>query len=79
MKEMADALTKEKLKERELMRMFEPIEDEMGLIEANVKFNYAINKTPEKETQIILAFTDDTEKLIEILKKRVKILLDATS
>jgi hypothetical protein len=40
--------------------MFEPVEGEMSLIEANAKFNYTINKTPEKETKIILAFTEDT-------------------
>jgi hypothetical protein len=79
MKKMVETLTKEKLKERELMRMFEPIQDEIGLIEASAKFNYTINKTPEKETKIILAFTDDTEKLIQILKKRIKLLLDVTS
>jgi hypothetical protein len=76
---MGDTITQEKLKERELMRMFEPIEGEMGLIEASAKFNYTINKTPDKETQIILAFTDDTEKLVQILKKRIMLLLDATS
>lgn len=76
---MGDIITQEKLKERELIRMFEPIEGEMGLIEASAKFNYTINKTPEKETKIILAFTDDTEKLIQILKERIKLLLDATS
>jgi hypothetical protein len=76
---MVETLTKEKLKERELIRMFEPINGEMSLIEANAKFNYTINKTSEKETQIILAFTDDTEKLVRLLKKRVGLLLDATS
>jgi hypothetical protein len=76
---MAETLNKEKLKERELIRMFEPIEDEMGLIQASAKFNYTINKTPEKETQIILAYTDDTKKLVQVLKKRVKLLLDVTS
>jgi hypothetical protein len=76
---MVEALTKEKLKERELIRMFEPIEGEMGLIQANAKFNYTINKTPEKETKIILAFTDDTEKLVRIIKERIRLLLDVTS
>ena len=76
---MDEAICKEKLKERELMRMFEPIEGEMELIQANAKFNYTINKTPKKETDVILAYTDDTEKLLRILKKRVKLLLDVTS
>lgn len=76
---MVENLTKENLKKRELIRMFEPIEGEISLIEASAKFNYTINKTPEKETKIILAFTEDTEQLVRILKKRIKLLLDATS
>ena len=76
---MVETLTKEMLKKRELMRMFEPVEGEMSLIEANAKFNYTINKTPEKETKIILAFTEDTVRLVRVLKDRMKLLLDATS
>lgn len=67
-----------KLRERELARIFEPIEGEMALIQASAKFNYAINKTPQKETEMILAYTEDTERLIEVLKKRVKLLQQAT-
>ena len=76
---MFETLTKEKLKERELMRMFEPVEGEIRLIEANAKFNHAINKTTEKETEVILTFTADTEKLLRILKGRIKLLLEVTS
>jgi hypothetical protein len=75
---MVETLTKEKLKERELIRMFEPIEGEMSLIMASAKFNYTVNKTPERETKIILSFTEDTEQLVRILKERIKLLLDAT-
>ena len=76
---MDELISKEKLKERELVRMFEPIEGEMELIEANAKFNYTINKKSQKETEMILAYTDDTERLIGILKKRVKLLQKITS
>ena len=76
---MDEIISKGKLKERELMRMFEPIEGEMELIQANAKFKHAINKIPQKETEIILAYTDDTEKLLRILKKRIKLLLEVTS
>jgi hypothetical protein len=76
---MDEIISKEKLKERELMRMFEPIEDEMGLIQASAKFNHTINKTPQKETEIILAYSDDTEKLVQVLKKRIKLLQEITS
>ena len=76
---MDEIISKGKLKERELVRMFEPIEGEMELIQANAKFKHAINKIPQKETEIILAYTDDTEKLLRILKKRIKLLLEVTS
>lgn len=69
-----EMISKEKLKERALVRMFEPIESEMQLIQASAKFNYTINRTPQKETEIILAYTKDTEELIQVLKKRVKLL-----
>lgn len=73
-----EMVSKEKLKQRELERIFEPIEGEMELIQASAKFNYTINKTPQKETEIILAYTDDTEKLVQILKKRIKLLCEVT-
>ena len=76
---MDELISKEKLKERELMRMFEPIEGEIELIQASAKFNYTINKTPQKETEIILAYTDDTEKLVKVLKKRIELLQEITS
>jgi len=76
---MGEIISKEKLKERELMRMFEPIEGEMELIKASAKFNHAINKIPQKETEIILAYTDDTEKFVKVLKKRIKLLQEITS
>jgi hypothetical protein len=76
---VVDTITKEKLKERELVRMFEPIEGEIGLIEASAKFNYTINKTPEKETQVILAFAYDTERLVQVLKQRMMLLFEATT
>ena len=76
---MDELISKEKLKERELVRMFELIEGEMELIQVNAKFNYTINKISQKETEMILAYTDDTERLIGILKKRVKLLQEITS
>jgi len=76
---MDEVISREKLKERELIRMFEPIEGEMELIQASAKFNYRINKIPQKETEMILAYTDDTEKLLRILKKRIKLLQEITS
>jgi hypothetical protein len=73
-----EPLTKEKLKERELTRLFLPIEDEIALIKANAKFKHAINKTSLKETELIIAFNDDTERLLQLLKKRLWLLLDVT-
>jgi hypothetical protein len=76
---MVETLTTEKLKERELIRLFEPIEGEIGLIKASAKFNYTINKPSENQTKVILSFAEDTEQLVHILKERIKLLLDATS
>ena len=76
---MDEIICKEKLKERELMRMFEPIEEEMELIQASAKFNHAINKNSQNETELILAYTDDTEKLLLLLKRRIKLLMEITS
>ena len=71
-------IPKEKLKERELIRMFEPIEAEMELIRASAKFNYTINKTTEKQTNLILAYATDTQKVVEVLKSRITLLWEAT-
>ena len=76
---MGELISKETLKERELVQMFEPIEDEMVLIQASAKFNHAINRMPKKETELILAYIDDTDKLLQVLKKRIKLLLEITS
>ena len=76
---MDDVTTREKMKERELIRIFEAIEGELNLITASAKFNYTINKTHEKETEIILSYNEDTEKLVQILKKRIKLLWEVTS
>ncbi len=76
---MDDLITREEMKERELIRIFEAIEGELNLITASAKLNYTINKTHEKETEIILAYNEDTEKLVQILKKRIKLLWEVTS
>ena len=76
---MDEIICKEKLKERELGRMFEPIEEEMELIRAGAKFNHTITKISQKETELILAYADDTEKLLLLLKRRIKLLMEITS
>ena len=67
------------LKERELTRIFENIKDELALITATAKLNYATRKTSEKDYKILLAYIDDTAKLADLLKNRLNLLSETTS
>ncbi len=67
------------LKERELTKIFENIKDELALITASVKFNFTTRKTSEKDLKVVLAYIDDTTKLVDLLKSRLSLLSEATS
>lgn len=62
------------IKQRELDRIFEPVDDEIVLITATAKFNYATCKTEEKILNITLAYIEDTKKLVSVLKARMSLL-----
>ena len=62
------------LKERELTKIFEHIDDELALITASAKFNFTIRKTSEKDLKIVLAYIEDTKKIAQILKSRMSLL-----
>lgn len=59
--------------------MFEGIEDEIVIITASAKFNFAICKTDEKTLKLTFAYIEDTKKLIGLLKNRINLLMDTTS
>jgi len=67
------------LKERELTKIFENIKDELALITASVKFNFTTRKTSEKDLKVVLAYIDDTTKLVDLLKSRLSLLSEVTS
>jgi hypothetical protein len=67
------------LKERELSKIFENIREELALITASVKFNFVTRKTSEKDLKIVLAYIEDTAKLVDLLKSRLNLLSEATS
>ena len=62
------------LKERELTKIFEHIDDELALIIASARFNFTIRKTSEKDLKIVLAYIEDTKKIAQILKSRMSLL-----
>jgi hypothetical protein len=66
------------LKERELTKIFENINEEIALITASAKFNFTIRKTSEKDLKITLAYIEDTKKIVQILKFRMNLLSEAT-
>jgi hypothetical protein len=67
------------LKERELTKIFEHIKEELALITASVKFNFTTRKTSEKDLKVVLAYIDDTAKLVDLLKSRLSLLSEAAS
>jgi len=67
------------LKERELTKIFENIKEELALITASVKFNFTTRKTNEKDLKVVLAYIDDTSKLVDLLKSRLSLLSEAIS
>jgi hypothetical protein len=79
MREENSPLDKYLIKKREVARVFEAIDDEILLIAANAKFSFATCKMNKNNLQLTLAYLEDTKRIVEILKERVKILSEATS
>ena len=64
--------------EREIERMFEGIRDEIAILIATAKFNYTTCKIDQNTLALTLAYVDDTEKLVNLLKNRINLLIDTT-
>jgi len=75
-----DNHTSEKVvfKERGFQRIFEGIEDEIVILTANAKFYFTTCKTDENTLKLTLAYIEDTKKLVELLKKRINLLMETT-
>jgi hypothetical protein len=56
-------MNREKLRIRELNRIFESIEGEIALITASAKFDFNLRKTTEVELQMKLACLEDATDL----------------
>ncbi len=76
---MDGAINREKLKEKEIARIFEGIEGEIALITASAKFDFNLRKTTDKELELKLAYIEDTAKLVKLLKTRMNLLWETTS
>ena len=76
---MDNALNKETLKEKEIQRIFENLEDEIALIAASAKLDFNMQKTTEKELELKLAYIADTKNMVKILKNRMSLLWKTTS
>ncbi len=74
-----DSLETSQLKERELTKIFDNINGEIALLTASAKFNFTIRKTDKKDLEIMLAYIEDTKKLVELLKTRMHLISEATS
>lgn len=67
------------LKNRQFQRIFEGIDDELAILTATAKYNHTTCKTDTNQLKLTLAYIEDTEKLVKILKSRLNLLIEATS
>jgi hypothetical protein len=66
-------------KTRQLQKIFEGIEDELAIITATAKYNHTTCKTDTNQLNLTLAYVEDTEKLVKVIKSRINLLVQATS
>jgi len=75
----SDLISREKMKEKQLLRIFEDIDGEIALITATAKFDFNLRKTTENDLKLKLAYIEDTVKLVELLRNRISLLWKTTS
>jgi len=75
----SDLISREKMKEKQLIRIFEDIDGEIALITATAKFDFNLRKTTENDLKLKLAYIEDTVKLVELLRNRISLLWKTTS
>ncbi|MCW4017613.1 MAG: hypothetical protein NWF00_02840 [Candidatus Bathyarchaeota archaeon] len=74
-----NTISKQELKEKELIRIFEGVDEEIDLITASAKFDYNLRKTNENDLKIKLAYIEDTAKIVTLLKNRISLRWQTTS
>jgi hypothetical protein len=67
------------IKEREIERIFEPINDEIAILIANAKYNHTTCKTDKNTLNLTLAYIDDTARLVKLIKDRISLLIKTTN
>ncbi len=75
----ANSTTKTYLKNHQLTRIFNEINDEINLLTAEAKFNYTTCKTDKQNLNLTLNYIEDTKQLANLLKTRIKLLIQATN
>ncbi len=76
---MENAIEKTKLRNKQLTDLFNSLQDEITLIKVSAKFDLNLNKISEKEYRIKTAYIEDTKKIAELLKERMKLLWETTN
>jgi hypothetical protein len=71
--------TEVSFKQRQITRVFEPLDDEILLMTASVKFNFTTCKTDEKTLNLTLAYIEDTKKMLTALKARMNLIQEIIS
>jgi hypothetical protein len=74
-----NAIEKTKLRNKQLTDLFNSLQDEITLIKVSAKFDLNLNKISEKEYRIKTAYIEDTKKIAELLKERMKLLWETTN
>ncbi|MCW4006216.1 MAG: hypothetical protein NWF04_06435 [Candidatus Bathyarchaeota archaeon] len=76
---MDELISKEKLREHSIQKMFQDLEGEIDLITATAKLGFNLNKTNKETHKITLAYIEDTKKIVATLKSRINLLWETTS
>jgi hypothetical protein len=79
MKNQNDSISRNQLKERQFARLFDEIDDEMTLLVAEAKFNFATCKIDENTLILALAYINDTKNIVNVLKNRINLLMKTTN
>ena len=67
------------IKQHQLQKIFQEIDDELAIIAATAKFNRTTCKTDTNHLKLTLAYIDDTTKIVDLLKNRLNLLIQTTS
>lgn len=67
------------IKQHQLQKIFQELNDELAIIAATAKFNHTTCKTDTNQLKLTLDYIEDTTKLVNVLKNRLNLLIQTTS